>query len=97
MINWNEIYTASSKYPSLIENNGYRDCEFPSYGYITYKGKEYAVYTDDYGCQDFIVFKYRDEDGQLRTYDITVNSMGGFTDWNWELDRMIEEYTDEEN
>ena len=97
MYKWDEIFTKDDKkYPSLIQNNGYIDCEFPCIGYITWKGKEYPVYLDDYGCQFFIVFKYKWED-QVKTYDIMVDSMGGFTDWDWELDRMIEEYGDECN
>ena len=98
MYKWDEVFTEDDKkYPSLIQNNGYMDCEFSCIGYITWRGKEYPVYLDDYGCQDFIVFKYKDEDGQVRTYDITVNNMAGYIDWDWELDRMINEYGDSEN
>ena len=95
---WKEVFTQDDKkYPSFIQNNGYRDCEFPCIGYITWKGKEYPVYCDDYGCQDFIVFKYKTEEGELKEYDITVDNMAGYIDWDWELDRMIEEYGDSEN
>ena len=62
--------------------NGDIVSKFPCCGILTYRDQKWPIYTDDYGCQDFIVM----EDG----YQIPVCNMAGCLDWYYELDKIID-------
>lgn len=89
---WEKIFTVADCFPPKIYDNGY---ECKSYGYITYKGNIYPVYSDDYGCQDFIIYRYRDNSGEIKEHDISVCNTAGILDWWFELNRMKDECPDE--
>ena len=63
----------------------YKD-QFPCCGILTYRGQKWPIYTDDYGCQDFIVME---DDNQ-----IPVCNMAGCLDWYYELDKIIDKIYD---
>ena len=56
--------------------------EFPAIGILKYRDKEYVIYYDEYGSEEFIVVDNR---------EISVSGMGGDTDWYYELDKIIDE------
>ena len=90
--NWKEAFTYSDVFPSLVYENGY---ECKSYGYLTYKGCVYPVYDDDYGCQEFIIYRYYDKEGKPQEYFMPVRNIAGELDWWYELDRIKESYPNE--
>ena len=82
---WEEVFTRCDEIPPKVYDNDYKcGC----YGYITYKGNIYPVYTDDNGCQDFIIYRYIDEKGEIKEYEIAVMNMAGILDWWYELNKM---------
>lgn len=83
---WDEVFCPCNNLPPKYEC----DC----IGIIKYKGSEYHVYADDYGCQDFIVYRYFDND-EIKEHHIAVRNMAGELDWWYELDRMKAEYPNE--
>ena len=50
-------------------------------GILKYRKLELPVYTDSYGCQDFVIYN---------GVDISVQGMGGEYDWYYELDYHID-------
>lgn len=82
---WNDVFRECHTLKPYIFKNGY---ECSSYGYFDYEGKIYPIYSDDYGCSDFIVYRYYDENGEAKEYLITVQNMAGILDWAYELDRI---------
>lgn len=89
---WDEVFVSRDDLPPRIEDSGYVcDC----FGYIEYKGNIYPLYTDDYGCQDFIIYRYRNNGAEIVEYVISVQNMGGMLDWWFELNRMKDEHPDE--
>ena len=59
----------------------YKD-QFPCIGLLKYRDQTWPIYSDDSGCQDFIVTE--------NDYQIPVCSMGGCFDWYYELDKIID-------
>lgn len=59
----------------------YDNYKCPVIGLLNYRDEVFPVYDDDYGQQVFIIVN-----GQ----EITVDSLGGETDWYYELDRIID-------
>lgn len=90
--NWDDVFSLADNLPSRIYKNGY-ECQ--CVGIITYKGYKYPVYSDDYGCQDFIVYRYLDDNNVYQEHEITVRNMAGFLDWWFELNRMKDEHPNE--
>ena len=74
-----ECFDYSSKL--IAAYKPYKD-QFPCIGLLKYRDQTWPIYSDDYGCQDFIVI----EDD----YQIPVCNMAGCLDWYYELDRIID-------
>lgn len=53
-----EVFKECNNLKPYIFENGYKCLCF---GYFDYKENIYPIYNDDYGCQDFIVFRYYDK------------------------------------
>ena len=87
-----EVFKECSNLKPYIFDNGY---ECLCFGYFDYEGNIYPIYSDDYGCQDFIVYRYHDKNNQIKEYAIPVQNIGGILDWTFELDRMKNEYPNE--
>ena len=90
--NWDDIFTYVNDVPPRNYENGYKcDC----FGIITYKGNIYPVYDDSYGCQHFIVYRYYDEENNIKEYEIPVCNPAGFIDWWFELNVMKDKHPNE--
>lgn len=90
--NWDTVFSRIDNIPPKIYESGY---ECTCFGIIAYKGNKYPVYIDDYGCQDFIVYRYYDKENNYCEREISVRNMSGFLDWWFELNRMKDEYPNE--
>lgn len=91
--NWMDTFVKSKNLPPYVfkENNYVCGC----FGYFTFKGDIYPIYDDDYGSEYFIVYRYRDNDNEIKDYIIPIEHMGGSIDWWYELNRMRYDYPDE--
>lgn len=89
---WDEVFHECRDLKPYVFDNGYK-CS--CFGYIDYEGNIYPVYFDDYGCQNFIVYRYYDENNQIKEYTFPVENMAGLLDWGYELDRVKSEFPNE--
>lgn len=89
---WDDSFVGSDKIPPYVfkENNYVCNC----FGYLTFKGDIYPIYNDDYGCEYFIIYRYRDND-EIKDYVIPIENPSGEIDWWFELNRMKYDYPDE--
>ena len=90
---WHDIFTKSDSIPPYVFKDS--DVEYPCLGYLTFKGDIYPIYDDDYGAEIFIIYRYYDENNDIKDYCIPVDHMGGMIDWWFELNRMRYEYPNE--
>ena len=90
--NWEDVFSLVDNLPSRVYESGY---ECKCFGIIAFKGHKYPVYSDDYGCQDFIIYCYLDTNGIYQEHEITVRNMAGILDWWFELNRMKDEHPNE--
>ena len=90
--NWEEVFKPIEGLSSRTYPNGY---ECKCHGMITYKGSKYPLYSDSYGMQNFIVYRFHNEKHEIKEYEIQVENISGMLDWWYELNRMRYEYPEE--
>lgn len=59
--------------------------KFPCVGVVEYRREIIPVYSDDYGMRRFMVYQ---------GHEITYDSIGGMTDWYFEVDRYKDKICD---
>lgn len=59
--------------------------KFPCVGVVEYRRETIPVYSDDYGMRLFMVYQ---------GHEITYDSIGGMTDWYFEVDRYKDKICD---